>query len=369
MQPLYRIILKKAWDITKKYKFLWFFGVFALWLGNGGEMQIFFRTLYAVEDLSFSKIPEFINSFLLLDFIKNATNINSVLIWVAFILIELILLFFIAWIVTTSQSSIIKSADNISNGKVVKFGEQFKESQKYFFPVLGFNIISEVLISLLVFLLIIPLLLVIAMGGLKFKFLVGVIVFVVFLPIAVIISFVMRYAINFVIVKGEKFASAFSKAWILFKTNWLISLEMAFALLIINTLIGIVVIYITMIIIGPFFSSDLLATFTTNGGMLKMVLFRLLPLAILFILVGAGIAVFQIVSWTLLFNELVESKRYSKLVRIIASLSSYTKTKNQIFKTSDLEKLPKEDSIVMKRRTGRPKTAKSIKKTKITKKT
>ncbi len=363
MQPLYRIILKKAWDITRKHKFLWFFGIFALWLGNGGEMQIFFRTLYAVEDLSFSKIPEFINQIFLLDIIKNSTSINSILIWIAFVLIEIILAVFVAWLITISQVSIIKSTDTVSKGKTALFGEQFKESQKHFFPVLGFNIISELLISLLVFLLIIPLLLVIAMGGLKFKFLVGVIVFVVFLPIAIIISFVMRYAINFVTIRGERFSSALSKAWILFKTNWLISLEMAFALLIINTIIGIFTIYITMIIIGPFFSSDLLSTFTTTDGMLKVVIFRLLPLAILYIFVGAGIAVYQIVAWTLLFNELVESKRYSKLVRIIASLSSYTKTKNQIFKSSDLEKLPKEDKILMKRRTGRPKS-KIVKKVK-----
>lgn len=355
MQPLYRIILKKAWDITKKYKFLWLFGIFALWLGNGGEMQIFFRTLYAIQDLSASKVPTMINGLLMLDFLTNAGSIQSVIIWITFILLEFSFIFVAIWLIITSQISIIRATDEASNGKKPLFGENLKSSQSYFWKVFGLNAISEILVGLFVSLLTILLLLIIVNLGIKFKFLIGVIMFVVFLPLAIIVSFVIRYAINFVVLKEEKFLDSIQKAWYLFRSNWLISLEMTLALLIINSIIGIALIYFTIIIIGPYFRVDLLSIFAFQNVALGLIFFKLLPLFALYIIAGSGIAVFQTVAWTLLFNELVTSKRYSKLVRIIDYFSNYIKTKNQIEKSSDLQKFPNIESVAVKRRRGRPK--------------
>lgn len=358
MQPLYRIILKKAWDITRKYKFLWFFGIFALWLGNGGEMQIFFKTLYAVQDLSASQIPQVLNNFLMIDFIRNAGNLQSILIWVLFIVLELVFVFIGVWLVVTSQVAIIRATDEASNGKKPMFVDSFKGSQMYFWKVLGLNIISEVIIGLFVSLFVILLLLIVVNLGSQFKFLVGVIIFVIFLPIAIIISFVMRYAINFVVLKEEKFLDSISKAWFLFKTNWLVSLEMTLALLIINSLIGLIIVYFTIIIIGPFFRMDMMSLFAFQNVAFGLIFFKLLPLFLIYMFVGAGIAVYQTVAWTLLFNELVSSKRYSKLVRIIDYFSNYIKTKNQIESSADLKKIPNIESVAVKRRSGRPKANK-----------
>ena len=74
MESLYRSILKTTWVITKKYKFLWIFGIFALWLGNNGEIQMFFRALYFIEDSTSSNIQQAIaNNFIFLNFFKFST--------------------------------------------------------------------------------------------------------------------------------------------------------------------------------------------------------------------------------------------------------------------------------------------------------
>src|SRR3989339_171008 len=39
----YTNILKQSWDITWKNKYLWFFGLFAALLGNGGDLDIIVR--------------------------------------------------------------------------------------------------------------------------------------------------------------------------------------------------------------------------------------------------------------------------------------------------------------------------------------
>ena len=357
MEPLYRVILKKGWEITRKYKFLWIFGIFALWLGNGGEIQIFFRTLYFIRDTtSTSFFRALVNNFFFLNFFKNAVGFNAIIVGILFTLISLVILLIIVWIIIISQTAIINATHSIFKKKnKISFKSVFQSSQPYFLPVLGLNLVSRVLIGGLVFLLLLPILIIVLNTGSKFTMLLSILIWVIFLPIAAIISFIMKYAINFVIIKKEKFWSSISKAWYLFKTNWLISIEMTLALLIINFLVGIVVIFITIVILGPYSSIDLLTIYAFKNLALGLIVFKLLPLCLIYLIAGSGIAVFQTVSWTLLFEKITTGKRYSKLIRIIADLSNYMRSKHQISKVSDINRIttPK-----LKRRRGRPKVRK-----------
>src|SRR3989338_4797304 len=45
--PFYRNILKQAWTLTWRNKYLWWFGIFAALLGNGGEFEILFNNIGA----------------------------------------------------------------------------------------------------------------------------------------------------------------------------------------------------------------------------------------------------------------------------------------------------------------------------------
>jgi hypothetical protein len=212
MESLYRSILKKSWKITKKYKFLWIFGVFALWLGNGGEMQMFFKTLNFVEDFTAIGVPQTIaNNLLFLNFFYGS-SFSSILIGIIFTLIFLIFLLLGLWLVVVSQTAIIKTTYAISNNKEVSFFKVMKSSTPYFLPVLGFNLISKVLIAFLVFMLLLPILLIVVSTGSKFALPLSILIWVIFLPLAAIISFIMKYAINFFLIKKEKFLNSISKA-------------------------------------------------------------------------------------------------------------------------------------------------------------
>ncbi len=359
MESLYRSILKSAWKITKKYKFLWIFGVFALWLGNGGEMQIFFKTLNFVEESTAIGIPQTIgNNLLFLNFF-NGLSFSAILIGIIFTLIFFIFLLLGVWLVVTSQTAIIKTTHAISEKKEVSFSSVFKSSTPYFLPVLGLNLISKVLVAFLVFVLLLPILLIVVGSGSKFALLLSILIWVIFLPFAAIISFIIKYAINFLLIKKEKFSDSISKAWILFKANWLVSIEMALALLIINFLVGLIMVYVTVALVGPYYKIDLLTIMAFKNQAFGLVFFKILPLVIIYVLLGALMAVFQTVSWTLLFEKLVAGKAYSKLIRLVSSLSNYMKVDNQVTKLSDLAK-PR--PLKLKRRAGRPKTSKKVKK-------
>ena len=359
MESLYRSILKNAWKITKKYKFLWIFGVFALWLGNGGEMQVFFKTLHFVEDSTATSITQTISSnFLFLNFF-NGSSFSAILIGIIFTLVFFIFLLLGVWLVIISQTAIINATNRISNKKEVNFASVFKSATPYFLPVLGLNLISKILIAFLVFILLLPLLLIIISTGSKFALLLSVLIWVIFLPLAAIISFIMKYAINFLIIKKDKFFDSISKAWILFKTNWLVSIEMAIALLIINFLVGLIIVYVTVALVGPYYKIDILTIYAFKNQAFGLIFFKVLPLITIYLLLGSLLAVFQTVSWTLLFQKLITGRRYSKLVRLISSLSNYMKVDNQITKVSDVNKSKLAN---IKRRPGRPKPKRKIKK-------
>ncbi len=355
MESLYRSILKQAWGIAKKYKFLWFFGVFALWLGNGGEMQIFFKTLDFVEESTTTNVFQALNNNFRFLNLFHSFHYNSVLTGLLFTLITIAFLLLVLWLIIISQTALVNATHKIFNKEKISFKEIFNLSTPYFLPVLGLNLISKILITFLVFVLLLPLLLIVVGLSSKFSLLLSLLIWVIFLPLATIISFVMKYAINFLVIKKDKFFDSIAKAWVLFKTNWLISIEMSIALLVINFLLGLVVVYVTIALVGPYYKIDVLTIEAFRNQAFGIVFFKTLPLVIMYVFVGSFLAVFQTVAWTLLFEKLVTGKRYSKLIRIIASLSNYMKLDNQITKVSDINN-PR--GVNIKRRPGRPKVRK-----------
>lgn len=359
MESLYRSILKSAWKITKKYKFLWVFGIFALWLGNGGEIQIFFKTLNFFEEFTTIGISQtIVNNLLFLKYFNNL-SFSGILMGLIFTLVFFIFLLLGVWLVVISQIAIIKTTRSVSEKKEISFSSVLKSSTSYFLPVLGLNLISKVLIAFLVFVLLLPTLFVVISSGSKFALLLSFLIWVVFLPLATIISFIMKYAINFFLIEKEKFLSSIYKAWFLFRANWLVSIEMALALLIINFLIGLILVYVTVALVGPYYQIDLLTIMAFKNQAFGLVFFKILPLVSVYVLLGSLMAVFQTASWTLLFEKLVAGKAYSKLIRLVSSLSNYMKVDNQVTKLSDLAQ-PRAPKI--KRRAGRPKINKKIKK-------
>jgi len=107
---------------------------------------------------------------------------------------------------------------------------------KKFWSVLGLNVIIKLLINAVLFLSTLPLLL-IAVKDSGWFVLAYVILFIIFLPIAISLSLMLKYAIAYSVLENEKFIISVEKGWKLFINNWLISLEMSIVLFIINFLV------------------------------------------------------------------------------------------------------------------------------------
>ena len=123
-----------------------------------------------------------------------------------------------------------------------------------------------------------------------------------------------------------KVGAALKSGWELFTKNWLISIEMAFVVLLINFVLGLGLVILLGIVSIPFvlLGAIFYLIGTSLGIYLLGVVATIVLIAAAFI-VGAFIAAFQFVAWTLLYKRLLGNKDTSKIIRLFKRLPNYTK--------------------------------------------
>ncbi|MFH0854220.1 MAG: hypothetical protein V1891_01880 [bacterium] len=330
MKNIYRDVLKQAWDITSKNKILWFLGLFAALLGNGGEYQILINIADKIgngaNNLS-SKIS-FNFSFIFSNVYKFLTyNPLEFALMLACVFAFLFLTGFFIWMVMVSQCALIDGVNKICGKKKIVFSEGMNIGMQKFVTILGINIMAKILIFSILFGAGIPLLFKTAeINGLVAIF--SYLVFFVFLiPLAIIISFIAKYAIAFAVLKNKNFLYSIKGAFNLFRDNWVVSLEMALILFLLNIAVGILAVFIVALIYIPlsavsfmYFLSGFMA-----GSWFIIFLIAVLTISIVGF-IGSLLAVFQWASWIILFKKLTSRETVlSKIERSVIGFPQWVR--------------------------------------------
>ena len=320
---LYRNVLAQAWKITRHYRYLWFFGVFVALLGNGGETEIILRGF----DGGSSEIFPGLRGLWQINFfsVETLDNIGrllindpaSLLFNLAIFLLTAFLAAFIVWLVMVSQAGLVHDAASVISGRKHDFRAGLAMGMKKFWPVCGLNVSVKIIIYILLLLISLPV--IAGAYGQKAGFVSAtfVISFLLFVPLAVILSFIVKYAVGYAVIKGNHFVDALRLGWKLFAKNWLISIEMAFLLFFINLAVSVCLVFLVMVMAIPFLFAALL--FIKSGLFFSfwvIIIFALMTLLAVILLAGAGLAVFQTSAWTGLFIELTGRGATSKLSRM-----------------------------------------------------
>ena len=326
---LYRNVLKRALSVTWYNKYLWFFGLFAGILGGVGKYEISLnRAGGNLEEGVYPQLAGFLNS----EAVSNVTFSNlfqtfqndpvTMFIVIGLFLILLILGLFMLWLSVVSQIALVNnSAEALRSNKKyssLKLKDGVAAGMKNFWPVLGWNLIVKTLVYVLFAALSLPVIHLATTGSSSAIVNISyVVLFVVFLPAALILSLLLKYAVIYIVLKGKSFVDAWTESWRLFLRNWLVSLEMALILFVIQFLATIVLILAVLALIIPFlFFAFLVGGISASAFWIVMLVAMLLVLA-LTLLVGAAFATFQISSWTGLFLELTGKKGVlAKLIRL-----------------------------------------------------
>ncbi len=138
MEPIYRPILKKAWLITWRFKYLWFFGLFAALLGSGGIYNF---------DLSIDKasdqgtwllqLKELFSGNAFGDLGAGAAATGGVNIWLIILFLAVAALgIFLFWLSVVSQGALIHGAREANQGRTLFFSEAFDKGRKKFLSLL-----------------------------------------------------------------------------------------------------------------------------------------------------------------------------------------------------------------------------------------
>lgn len=323
MQKFYRNLLKKSYQIVKRYKFLWFFGVFAAIMGNGGEVQMLFRASDAIPNLpnNINNLGNFLAANAPQDLIYNTWFLIKVQpgVIIPILVLFLAIILFVVWMIVVSQAALVYSVDKIRSNKAVDLRNAFANTRSLAWPVFLLNFFTRFILYASLIILILPFsaLLVLNNNNTIGLFGITLLAFVIAVPLAMIVNFILKYALVFVVVEKENVWSAFVKAFELFRKNWFVSIETAVIMFFVNILMGLAVFLLIFFLAVPFLA---LAVLLVGLGQLVLAnISMLLVVALLIILIvwaGSIFAVFQYSLWTLLFFELKNGRAYPKLLRL-----------------------------------------------------
>lgn len=326
----YREILKQSWKISWKNKALWFFGIFASLASFGSELKIFYRAISPTSSLGFvNDLTVFVKTGILskeawLNFLSlSKAEPKSFSFLILILLIILALSLFFVWLSTTSQISIINASKDLAktDKKKVTIKNLLVKSRKKFWPVLWMNILVSLIVGVITILIGTLLVVIAPQNNAVAATLTYGLLFIVFIPFVLSISFIIKYAIAYIVIDNKKTITALNLAWDLFRKNWLISIEMAITLFFINIVAMIVISLSTLIVFFLLVSVAMAITTIMLSSKAFFFVILLLAFIVSFVAITIGKAIltsFQVVSWTSLFTNLKNKKASSKLERVFS---------------------------------------------------
>ncbi|NUM25851.1 MAG: hypothetical protein HUU49_04520 [Candidatus Buchananbacteria bacterium] len=304
----YREIFKQAAKVAFKYPAIWFFGLMAALLGTSGEAEVFFSSYANSGWLSFWQNAAAGGLFsggglrgLTALFVQSpAFVVMAVLAG----LIVLGMTVFITWLVVISQTAVIGQSIAITRKHPLTWGESFGLGVSKFWPILGLNVVLKIVVWLTI-----SIIGVMALQRFVLSLYVFIVVFNAGMILVLMSSFISRYAICAVVLKDKSFGESLSFAWKLFKTNWLMTMEISIILFlvtwVVNTIIGILgffaFFYIFRLYSGWLFGLILLTTF----------------LFVVFVVLQIALTVFSWATWAIIF-EIISSKKNLLASRLIS---------------------------------------------------
>lgn len=315
----YRFFIKQAWNITKKYKHLWFFGIFASLLSICGEYQLISQSATAGPGGNFLSDGNVILQILLsAEFYQGFANLatensSALLAVISILLLSLALAAIMAYLAILSQSAIISHSAKILLSRKKKenlnINDGLISARKHFWRVLALNFLNAFVITLSLYLISIPLVFLILTDtlalGISYTLL-----FIIFVPIALSIALLIKYAIAARVLENRSLVSSIQKGFKMFKDNWLVSLEMALILFIINFIVSIITLFIIAILFMPMLFIGM--QFYSPALTILSLLFSIGTMLV----VASWLNTFQISAWTSLYLHLQDKKGKSKIERI-----------------------------------------------------
>lgn len=302
-------ILKNAYQITLRNKFLWLFGFLLGIVGATGNFSgnglgyTFDKD--DISEVEMNRISDSIKEFFV-----------NYWIWILVGLCFLLLLIFIFSVLAIiSQGALIGCVDKIESGAKIGLKEGFKLGWKSFWRILGLKIITSLFILLTLTILGIPVILLFINKMFVRGILLLLLAFVIFIPLVIVASFMNIYGFRYVVINKQKVLSAIKQGLELFKANLADSIVMALLLWVVNLASGLALFFIILILAVPLVLIGFMSYFI--GGVVGIGISVGLGVLLLFVLLAfftAVLNVFKETVWTLTFRELIHKTEVNRFL-------------------------------------------------------
>ena len=335
MGSFYRTILVKAFKLSWKNKWLWFLGLFAAILGQGGVYEFLFKSF---DNLSagqsvLSTLREYSNGGILgmISFGRLqtlwATDLSGFALGIFSLLFVICILALLISLAIIGQGGLVKSVISLDQGKKTSLKESFQVGIKKFWPILELNFITKVvLMGLLMILTYVAALLM--QGFVVINTLIFVVFFILFIVFGIVIYFLTLYGTAYIVLRDQGTWKALKSAWHLFRRNVVINLEMGLLVFVVNAVavvLGIVALFIILAPVILVFFIALVSNIWWLVSIINILIFIILGIAL--VLASGWYTTFIITSWMMLFEQLAMKGAKSKLQRVFEKVTSKSKIK------------------------------------------
>ncbi|PIS41374.1 MAG: hypothetical protein COT25_03440 [Candidatus Kerfeldbacteria bacterium CG08_land_8_20_14_0_20_42_7] len=305
---MYKETIRKAWHITWKHKYLWLFGVFATILSSAGASA---WDLFVTNTTRVFNQPEFFSNLKILystgtlglvyeNVLSNITNFWNL---PADVIVLLALMLGLVALAILSQGALIHASAKLDDDEKTNIQIDTEAARSSFWRLTGLQVIFQLAMYGSIFIIGAPLISIyLAQGAEAPAYIFSFLSYILLLPLSIIIYFILLYASIYTVINKTKIRTSIVEAWHLFKKNWLVSLEFALILFLINIVVGFVFVLLLAIPAVVIVESQVaITTFTVWSLTLMLVVFLIL----------SGILTAFQFNATVLFMKRISSGSYS----------------------------------------------------------
>lgn len=317
--PLYKQSIAFGWRMLTGHFHLWPYGLFALFLGQFGLSELLTKVgvvTQALDDSLVSYAPSmFVQVFANTDWSWGNIAMFS---WFAIIMIGVAgMLLFAA---VSSQGALMHEVarQTKKNKKPHTLSTSWHVGMDHFWRLFALNALRKGTVALTA--LCLAILSMKTMFSSSFLGTVGMLIaFVAAIIVGMVISFWTYYASGYVVVQEYGLGQALKEAWRILKDHWLVSLEIASMLLIIQLVVSVIVTVLVLVLFIPFVIFHVLATVLASQVLL-FIGYGLTMLATVSFMavVGTWQTIFFTSVWMYLFMHMHKHGMSSRLLHVLS---------------------------------------------------
>lgn len=315
----YLEILKKAYELTRKYLWLWFFGLF---IGSTTGINIGgFNFLFPPPRVE--KFPELKNlGQKVTAWITTHSETFALLLALALIL-ALLLIILSGWskaaVIWTTSKLVGKKSKASEKEIQVNFRETLKQGQKYLWQIIGLQVIVTSIFILLLLIFAAPIVYLFQVGAVGRGVVLSLLALGIIFPASIVFRFIHIYGPILIVLYHFRIGPVFSMAFNLLKekfresiilTAFLIGLSMLFVLALVFSII--------LLSVPVGFLGLLLLKLELSTAFFSLVTATAVFSICYVIFLSAGFAVFQHIVWVLAVLEMLKARKLEEREKALA---------------------------------------------------